>query len=456
MDNNWKSRLGTSVPCECGRTHTVVTKQVEIGPGALERLPQVLERHATAPRGALIADQNTWTVAGEKVLNAARDYELTPIILGPQQDGLPLRADDTALAKLEAALPAKPGFLLSVGSGTVNDLTKLAATQLHVPPICVATAPSMNGYSSAIAAISRDGIKRTDPCTPPVAIVCDTDILSGAPAEMVQAGFADLLSKSTSSTDWLMGHLLLGEYYCRRPVEIAEDAERASFEQAAAIGRREPAALGVLISSLIQSGISMAMAGSSSPASGGEHLISHYWDMTAHGYGRESDLHGRQVAIGTLLAITLYEMLLERTRDGIDVEATLAHRPDAADLSARSIAHFSPLVGDGPAREIAALLLEKHLAPDDLRAALTPLTTDPAGFWARLEPSMRPSAELKRALRDAGVPTRAADIGIPREQVQAALIYARHIRARYTVLDLAADLGLLEGWVEQVMDRAEV
>jgi len=300
----------------------------------------------------------------------------------------------------------------------------------------------MNGYPSAIAAVLRGGIKRTEPCMPPMGIIGDTNILAAAPPEMVQAGFGDLLSKSTSSADWLMSHLLTGEYFCPRPVEIVREAEATCIESAPGIGRREPEAIEALMRALILSGISMAMAGSSSPASGGEHLISHYWDMTASARGREPDLHGRQVAAATLVCARLYEELQERTAGGIDIDAILGTRPSAQALRAESMAHFQPLLGDEIAREIAGLLLEKHMSPQDLCRALTPLQEDPEGFWSAVGKLMRPAAQIEKAHLAAGVPTTPDGVGIPDEEMQAARIYARHIRSRYTVLDLAADLEM--------------
>lgn len=451
MSEQWRSLLGSSRPCECGRTHVVATREIIIEPGAIGALDDVLSRHIPRGRGVLIADANTWQAAGESVASSLETtWDPQRVILQPEPSARRLQADEPALSALLDALPPEPAFLVCVGSGTLNDLTKLAATQLRVPSVCVATALSMNGYPSAIVAISRGSIKRTEPCNPPVAIICDTDVLARAPREMTQAGFGDLLSKSTSSTDWLMAHIITGEYFCRRPVQVVEQAERRCLESAAAIGRRDPGAIALLTSGLMQSGISMAMAGSSSPASGGEHLISHYWDMTAHARGRESDLHGRQVAVATIITAALYEALRDRTARGVSVGRMAEARPTGEELRAQSVAHFEPLVGAGPAAEIADLVTQKHMSPETAREALAPLAQDPVGFWERLGGYLRPSAQIREAYRAAGAPTSAADLGIAETEVRAAILYARHIRSRYTVLDLAADLGLLEQFADEV------
>ena len=452
MKDRWHALLGASEACACGRVHVVATREVVIGPGAAERVGELVARHAPGLTAAVVADDVTWDVLGARVADRLDTTgDLARVILQPPGGAATLHADDACLALLHARLPADVGIIVCVGSGTLNDLTKLAASARGIPSLCVATAPSMNGYPSAIAAISRGGIKLTEPCEPPVAIVCDRGILAAAPAPMIQAGLGDLLSKSTSSADWLMAHLVCGEYYCERPVAVVAQAEAQCAAQAAAIGRCEPEAVERLAAGLIQSGISMAMAGSSSPASGGEHLISHYWDMTAEARGRAPDLHGRQVAVATVLAARLYERLRVITLRGVNVDGIVARAPRAQAPRRRSLAHFEPLLGAAPAREVARMVVGKHAHGDALRRRIAVVADDPRAFWARLSPGLRAAADLTAAYRAGGVPTEAAELGIAREELRDALVYARHIRERYTVLDLAADLGLLEDLAEELV-----
>lgn len=442
--------LGNSHACACGRTHRVSTREVDIGAGALERVPGLLGRHLPAGGGVVIADPNTWRVCGERVHGLLASVAGRHILLTADDPDGKLHADDITLSRLSAALPTDARFLVCVGSGTLNDLTKLAATTAGIPSSCVATAPSMNGYPSAIAAITVRGVKCTVPCEPPVAICCDTAVFSAAPPEMIQAGFGDLLSKNTSSADWRMGHLLTGEHYCDRCVELVTDAERACRAQAASIAAGLPEAVQLLMSGLIRSGVSMAMAGSSSPASGGEHLLSHYWDMTATALGREPDLHGRQVALGTLIAARLYELLRERTLVRWDCGES-----DPATGEPGIHQHFEPLIGATATSEIAELFARKQSAGGGPASRVARLKADPEGFWESLRALLVPADELKASLADAGVPTTLDALGLSPEEARCALLYARFIRDRYTVLDLVADLGLLDElapWALAILD----
>ncbi|NSW57767.1 MAG: sn-glycerol-1-phosphate dehydrogenase [Armatimonadetes bacterium] len=446
MTTDLNSLLGRSFACACGQTHSVPTREVDMGRGALDRLRSLAERHLPDAGGVLIADRNTWDVCGRRAHGLLAGIADRHIILAPFDGEGKVHADDVTLAGLCAALPGDAAFLVCIGSGTLNDLTKLAASAAGIPSLCVATAPSMNGYPSAIAAITVRGVKSTQPCQPPVAICCDTDVFSAAPREMIQAGFGDLLSKNTSSADWLMAHLLTGEHYCERCVQLVTDAECACRAQAASIGAGEPKAIELLMDGLIRSGVSMAMAGSSSPASGGEHLLSHYWDMTAAARGRKPDLHGRQVAIGTLLAARLYELLRRRTM------AQQGRRQRAVQINEDELRrHFEPLVGEQTADEIASLSARKAAAGGGAGDRIARLDADAPAFWQSLEPLLIPASQLKASLAAAGVPTSPGALGLTGAEVRSALLYARCIRDRYTVLDLAADLGLLEELVPEVM-----
>lgn len=446
MATDLNSLLGRRFACACGQTHTVPTREVDLGRGALERLRGLAERHLPGAGGVIIADPNTWTLCGQRVHSLLAGITDRHVILSRFDGKGKVQADDITLAGLRARLPADVSSLVCVGSGTLNDLTKLAATASGIPSLCVATAPSMNGYPSAIAAITIRGVKSTEPCEPPLAISCDTDVFSAAPPEMVQAGFGDLLSKNTSSADWLMAHLITGEHYCDRCVQLVTDAERACRARAADIGDGKPEAIELLMDGLIRSGVSMAMAGSSSPASGGEHLLSHYWDMTAAARGRKPDLHGRQVAVGTLLAARLYELLRERTVARQDWRQRDSHMGE--DELRR---HFEPLVGVETAGAIAELSARKASAGGAAGDRARRIAADAPAFWQSLEPLLIRADQLKASLIAAGVPTSPEALGLTDEDVRCGLLYARCIRNRYTVLDLAADLGLLEELVPDVI-----
>jgi len=444
--------LGSDRLCSCGRRHVVGTREVLVEPGAIGHLPDLAGRLGLVGPCLVVTDANTRRAAGGQVLDVAASAGLGPteLIVQPQDPNQPLEATEQATCEVEEALRHGPRFAIAVGAGTINDLVKLACARRGLPYLAVPTAPSMNGYPSAIAAISVEGLKRTLPAEPPVGIICDVDVLCAAPPEMIAAGYGDLLSKACSSADWKMAHLVRGEYFCQEPVAVVEAAEEQCRASAAAIRAREPQGVALLTAALIQSGISMAMAGSSAPASGGEHLISHYWDMTAPARGRRHDLHGRQVAVGTLVCAALYEKLPERLPH-VDLDQALTQRPGFDAVAQASLDHFAPLVGQPTAGLIVEELRGKYESPERLREHLSPLLATPEAFWRELGPILRPVGELRSALIAGGAPTTIADLGISEDELRAAFLHARDIRSRYTVLDLASDLGLLAELCDEVL-----
>jgi glycerol-1-phosphate dehydrogenase [NAD(P)+] len=176
------------------------------------------------------------------------------------------------------------------------------------------------------------GLKRTLPCTPALGIFADPRIAATAPLRMTAAGIADFLSKASSSSDWRAGHFLRGGYYCERPREFFEGTQERLLEAAPRVASGDVDAVGVVMEALLLSGLSMVVAGSSAPASGGEHLISHYLDMKSALYGLHHDLHGAQVGVGTLHCLRLWESILATS--SFDVDACIAAQPDEATIDA--------------------------------------------------------------------------------------------------------------------------
>jgi glycerol-1-phosphate dehydrogenase [NAD(P)+] len=341
---------------------------------------------------------------------------------------------------------------IAVGSGTINDLVKLAAAQVGVAYGVVATAASMNGYTSSIAAIYANKLKRTLPAAPPLWVVADLDVLTAAPLEMTRAGLADLMSKPSSSADWRAASLVLNEYYCDMCADLAGRAEEACRAQAASIGQGAPEAVALLAAGLILSGISMAMAGSSAPASGGEHLISHVWDMRRLHEGRPHALHGAQAGLGTLMTASLWELLPATPRpDEASISQIVSSRPSWADEVAEINKRLGPLA-EAAVEEYRA----KRPSDVELRRRLEYLAGNWDYFWGEVGRLLRPVTELRTTLVRASAPVTAKELGLSPEEARSAFCDARYVRSRYTVFDLAADLGVLDDLLPKALELSGV
>src|SRR4029079_10015041 len=133
-------------------------------------------------------------------LRAAGRSVAAPIVF----PGAPaLYADFENVLTLEQRLRGLDAIPVVVGSGTLNDLTKLAAHRVGRPYMCIGTAASMDGYTAFGASITHNGSNNTCGCAAPMVVVADLNGIGAAPKPMNAWGYADLLAKVTAGADWI-------------------------------------------------------------------------------------------------------------------------------------------------------------------------------------------------------------------------------------------------------------
>ena len=442
-DSKVRELLGRSV-CGCGECRPVVTERVEV----TRDLVAALQREAAGEELVLFGDARTLEACGTNLAaGLKRDAGAGVTVVALAGRDRMLHAGDVEVATVVSRLRQLPPSALpvAVGAGTINDLVKAAAHELGRRYVAVATAPSMNGYTSAIAAITVGGLKRSLPSTPPVAVLADPGVLASSPTRLAVSGLADLLSKPVSTADWRLEHVLWDSPFCPVPAGLAGSAVEAASAVAAGIRSGATTARTTLFDALIVSGISMAVAGTSSPASGGEHLISHFLDMTADpepGGPRTPALHGEQVGVATGITTRLYAELLVLDRDDVDWAAARRAAPDrAAVRSTLEDLEWLP-------SELRRRMLDEATAKLERTGPPAVRVDRIRERWGRLRERLRPDLDAAAALAPsygvAGCPTRGETIGVPAASLATAYRTARWVRDRYTVLDLADDVGLLD------------
>jgi glycerol-1-phosphate dehydrogenase [NAD(P)+] len=421
--------LGKTFSCTCGRVHTVPVQALHYGETAADALPALLRQHAPRRQGVLLADARTFAAAGrdaERILERA-GLPFHTLLLPDPPRGDPV-CDDLTRAWLEASLPPAVGVILAVGSGVVNDLAKWAAFDRGLPYLVLATAASMNGYTSANIAPAIRGVKRVMDGRAPFAVLASPSVLAAAPWKLTAAGLGDVIAKPVSMTDWTINRLLFNEYFCPLCAGLIRELEPVYMENPEALARKEPASMEALFMALLYSGLSMTMAGTSFPASGGEHMVSHVLDMKALAEGREHDYHGRQVGLGAIVAAALYERLLALNRP---VFRAVTEPTDAAYWGA-----------------LAPVVEEEHAAKRE-RAVQAVARLNEPGVWEQVRGIIAAQAvspaRIKACLKRAGAAHTAGEIGCSAGRFTEALLRSHQIRARYTVLDLARAAGILPG-----------
>ena len=422
------------------------TRALEIGTHILDQTPRVFREQFGERPVVVISDPNTFAVAGETVsaaFRAASHPLLEPFIFRAPD----LYAEHRFVVELETALRQHQAIPVAVGSGTLNDLTKLAAHRTNRPYMCVGTAASMDGYTAFGASITYLGAKQTFLCPAPTAVLADLEIICAAPGDMNAWGYADLLSKITAGADWILADALGAEAIDARAWNIVQGRLREMVADAAGVRARNPQAIGKLVEGLMLGGFAMQAAKSSRPASGAEHQFSHLWDMQHHTHNGHAPSHGFKVGIGTLAVTALYEQLLEQPFEQLNVAACCAAWPEEKAWAERACT----LLGAGEMADAAAGELKaKHSNPDQLRTQLETLRATWPSLREKLRAQLLPLTKLKQMLRGAGAPTEPEQIGITRERLRQSYWQAFCIRRRFTVLDLAVRTGRLDHCLEQI------
>ena len=300
MDIN---NLLKGIDCECGKRHECPIKSVYIEKNAINRLVDICAEY----NGILIvADQNTFSVAGEKIKTVLCGKSIKEVIFTGDRVLVP---NEEAIAQVEKAL-GNVDLILAVGSGVIQDLCKYVSHFNKIPYIDVATAPSMDGYASDGAAMILKGMKETVKAGLPLSIIADTEILCNAPIDMIKAGYGDVIGKYSALNDWKISNLVTGEYLCPFIYQLTYDQIEKVVSLADGLLKRNEESINSLMQALVVIGILMSFAGSSRPASGSEHHLSHFYEITGIIDNKPYFSHGLDVAYSTVLTAKIRENLL--------------------------------------------------------------------------------------------------------------------------------------------------
>jgi len=426
------------------------TRVIEIGPGAIRQTPGVF-RDCFGPSAAVIvADPTTMRAAGEQVqaaLGGAGIAMLDPFVFEDDD----LEATDSHVARLQAALAPRAGTPVAVGSGTINDLVKLAAHRLGRPYLVAATAASMDGYTSWGAAILTDGVKQTIDCPAARAVVADTDVLAAAPPEMNAAGYADLLAKIVAGADWMLADALGMDPIDEPAWQMVHHGLRERLGDPAGVRAGKPGALAALVEGLMLSGLAIQATGTTRSASGSEHQFSHVWDMQHHRHQGKVPLHGLKVGVGVLCVASFYDELLAADVPRWNVKEIAGQWPEWESLTERiAERHDQKVLRESALAECRA----KYLDRGALAARLTRLVEVWPELGKRLAEHLSSFATFRDMLGAAGAICDPSEIGIDRPRLRRTYYEALHMRRRFTVLDLAFQSGHFEPWLDRIFSPA--
>ena len=406
--------------CECGKDHACPIDSVVIGDGAISSLSAIASGYSSV---LLVADQNTYSVCGDAVARELSNRLCDTLIY--QRDGI-LVPNEEAIGELDARVTGKVELIVGIGSGVINDLCKIVSFNHSLPYFIVATAPSMDGYASRGSALILGGMKVTLNADVPRAIIADTSVLADSPFEMIQAGFGDIIGKYSCLNDWRLSSLVNGEYICQRVLDMTYEVVDRTVLLADGIKSRNKDAVGALMEALVAVGILMAYVGNSRPASGSEHHLSHYFEIVGIERGEKYLPHGIDVCFSAIETARLRERLLE-----IKDISSFEYSFDMDDYKAE-IRRIYGSVSDG------VIELQNKLGWYDIdRVSIY------KEKWSEIKAILADcpsSAQMLSMCSSVGLDYTAFTDLYGKEKIGDALLYAKDLKDRYTVLWMHFDL----------------
>jgi glycerol-1-phosphate dehydrogenase [NAD(P)+] len=375
--------------CDCGNHHhRIPIEKISIGNSVYIELA-AFASYKEFKHAVIIADENTYQAAGKSLSDSLEEtgIRVSLSIITPDENN-DVVADEISLVQALVEIPVETDVIIAVGAGTLHDIARFCSTKMKVPFISVPTAPSVDGFTSMGAPLIVRGVKTTFQMAAPIALFADLSVLKASPRKMTAAGFGDMLAKYTSLADWKFGHLVKGEPYCPLVAAITREALESCVENVEKVAASDEEGIQILIEALIKSGLAMLVFGQSHPASGGEHHLSHYWEMDFLKRKRPAVLHGAKVGVSTVLLAEVYK------------------------------GQFLPLLSE-PAR-LQSIQIEN--LQDNIKEIMKAYQEIPA------------PEHLKNLLVQTGGETMPEQLGIDEQLVAASLSNAHNLRNRYTAL----------------------
>lgn len=397
--------------CACGRNHAMETAFCIVESGCLKKVRAYMDQYEIKGYTVAVYDENTYQATADR----------HPIVDGevilPAAD---LHANEHGVAELVKRLPAQAEVLLAIGSGTVHDITRYCAYEKGLSFVSCPTGASVDGFCSSVAAMTWEGCKKTLTAVSPKIVVADLDIIQNAPIRLARSGFGDMIGKYVSLTDWKIGNILTGEFYCETIAGMTREATEQVLQSARGILTGDPEAYEKLMYGLLLSGLAMQMMGNSRPASGAEHHISHLIEMKPPALGVDSDaLHGEKVGVGTLLALKEYQRLASLPKPTFSDYKTFSRE--------RIFAIFGSEMGEG-------IVAENQ---KDAAASVTAETV--SAKWNQIceEIAKLPKfTDLRKLYEDLGVISMLPEIKVPSELEEKLLDSSPMVRNRLTLMRL--------------------
>jgi glycerol-1-phosphate dehydrogenase [NAD(P)+] len=332
---------------------------VDIRAGALDDLGVILADQRISASGRI-------AVAVSGGSGAALRERLEPQMPGADWYSVAGGSLDAAVQLADQMRSGHYDAVVGLGGGKIIDAAKYAAARVGLPMVAVATNLAHDGLCSPVSTLDNDAGRGSYGVPSPIGLIADLDVIRQAPGRFVAAGIGDVISNISACADWELSKRETGEQVDGLAVAMARSAGELLLRHPGTIA--DDALLIALAESLVLSGISMNITGSTRPSSGGCHEISHALDIL---YPARSAQHGEQVGLGAAFATFLRgdldlsgEMAEVLHRHGLPVTAGQIGFSDEEFVAA---VHYAPQTRPGR----FTILEHLDLDPSAIRDAYT-------------------------------------------------------------------------------------
>ena len=275
---------------------TQLPRDMAVGHNALEQLPDILADIKAGKSALIITGKATREVAGDRVSELiGNDYTVTHFTAMSLNPEVLQKAEQTGQE-------AGADFIIGVGGGRIIDTAKIVSYNLDIPFISIPTAASHDGIVSGRASLPTENGSVSVQAHPPIALIADTGIIALAPHRLLASGCADIISNYTAILDWEMAHRLRGEEISEYAVALSRMTAEILVNNSHLIKPGQEQAAWIVVKALVSSGVAMSIAGSSRPASGGEHKFGHALEKIMPGVA----LHGEACGVGAIMTMYLH------------------------------------------------------------------------------------------------------------------------------------------------------
>ncbi|MGC8542900.1 MAG: sn-glycerol-1-phosphate dehydrogenase [Vulcanisaeta sp.] len=284
-----------------------IPRVIVFGPNAINKVPEILDKLGlNGLRGLILIGPHFGKHLIEKVECRTCDVEEVEEI-SPEK-----------ILELSNKYMSITDYIIALGGGKIIDFGKAMAHVMGIPYVSIPTIASHDGIASPYVShilqidLNKHGISKVQKS--PIAIIADTSIILEAPRRYLLAGIGELVGKLIAVKDWELAVRVKGEEFSEYAAALARDSSLIVLKNRDKLKVHDEESVRIVVKALLGCGVAMAIAGSSRPCSGSEHLFSHAVDILARERGFRPALHGEQVALGAIMMAYLHGMRWRRIK----------------------------------------------------------------------------------------------------------------------------------------------